>query len=101
MDEEVLDMEIIRSLRQQAPTGEDITALKEFDGDHTKLGKVERFFKETMKIPRYAPRLDCMIFKGGFERDVRDLTETLDIVSNSCTQVTSMRLWLLLLLLLL
>lgn len=40
MDEEVLDMEIIRSLRQQAPTGEDITALKEFDGDHTKLGKV-------------------------------------------------------------
>lgn len=40
-----------------------------------------------MKIPRYAPRLDCMIFKGGFERDVRDLTETLDIVSNSCTQV--------------
>ncbi|CAN0343031.1 unnamed protein product, partial [Ectocarpus sp. 8 AP-2014] len=49
--------------------------------------KVERFFKETMKIPRYAPRLDCMIFKGGFERDVRDLTETLDIVSTSCTQV--------------
>lgn len=40
MDDEVLDMEIIRSLRQQAPTNDDITALKEFDGDHSKLGKV-------------------------------------------------------------
>lgn len=40
MDEEVLDMEVTRALRQQAPTGEDITALKEFDGDHSKLGKV-------------------------------------------------------------
>ncbi|CAN0453432.1 unnamed protein product, partial [Hapterophycus canaliculatus] len=38
MDEEVLDMEVMRSLRQQAPSGEDITALKEFDGDHSKLG---------------------------------------------------------------
>lgn len=49
--------------------------------------QVERFFKETMKIPRYAPRLDCMIFKGGFERDAADLSETLDIVSNACKQV--------------
>lgn len=40
MDDEVLDMEVMRSLRQQAPSGEDITALKEFDGDHSKLGKV-------------------------------------------------------------
>lgn len=40
MDDKVLDMEIVRSLRQQAPTAEDITALKEFDGDHSKLGKV-------------------------------------------------------------
>lgn len=44
-----------------------------------------------MKIPRYAPRLDCMIFKGGFERDSRDLTETLDIVSNACSQVQHLR----------
>ncbi|CAN0513741.1 unnamed protein product [Laminaria digitata] len=43
MDDEVLDMEIIRSLRQQAPTNDDITALKEFDGDHSKLGKVPHF----------------------------------------------------------
>lgn len=40
MDDKVLDMEIVRSLRQQAPTPEDMTALKEFDGDHSKLGKV-------------------------------------------------------------
>lgn len=40
MNSEVLDMEIVRALRQQAPTTEDLTALKEFDGDHTKLGKV-------------------------------------------------------------
>ena len=49
--------------------------------------QVERFFKETMRIPRYAPRLDCMIFRGGFDRDVRDLSETLDIVGNACAQV--------------
>ncbi|CAN0488293.1 unnamed protein product, partial [Laminaria digitata] len=40
-----------------------------------------------MRIPRYAPRLDCMIFRGGFDRDVRDLSETLDIVGNACSQV--------------
>lgn len=44
-----------------------------------------------MRIPRYAPRLDCMIFKYGFERDVRDLTETLDIVSNACQQVRTIK----------
>ena len=52
------------------------------------LEQVERFFKETMKIPRYAPRLDCMIFKYGFDRDAADLKEVLDIVNNACKQVT-------------
>lgn len=40
LDDILLDMEIVRSLRQQAPTADDLTALKEFDGDHSKLGKV-------------------------------------------------------------
>lgn len=58
-----------------------------FGGIIWDIPQVERFFKETMKIPRYAPRLDCMIFKYGFERDARDLKEILDIVSNACRQV--------------
>lgn len=44
-----------------------------------------------MRIPRYAHRLDCMIFKYGFDRDVRDLSETLDFVSRACQQVSPTR----------
>ncbi|CAN0139800.1 unnamed protein product, partial [Discosporangium mesarthrocarpum] len=99
MDDTILDLEMLRALKAQAPTAEDLTALREFDGDAAKLGKastvmlfrvcelVERFFKETMRIPRYTPRLDCMIFKYSFSRDVADLDETLDIINNACLQV--------------
>lgn len=91
MDENKIGGEMVKSLRQQvrgriasrlgfvfylmnllqAPTAEDITTLKEFDGDRDKLGKVEKFFLETMTIPRYSPRLECWIFKLHFEHEVR------------------------------
>lgn len=64
-----------------------------FETKHACATQVERFFKETMRIPRYGPRLDCMIFKYGFERDERDLVETLDIVSNACKQVRDSNLF--------
>ncbi len=89
LDEKRLDLETVRGLGAQAPSAEDITTLKEFDGDKEKLGKVEKFFLLCMSIPRYAPRLDCWVFKLSYATESRALASTLDTINVACKQVDS------------
>ncbi len=89
LDEKRLDLETVRGLRAQAPSAEDISTLKEFDGDKEKLGKVEKFFLQCMSIPRYVQRLDCWVFKLSYASESRALNSTLDTINAACKQVES------------
>ncbi|CAM9408804.1 unnamed protein product [Chrysoparadoxa australica] len=89
VDEKVFELEQVRALLKQAPTAEDIGTLKEFDGDKSKLGKVEKFFLETMDIPRYRLRLECWVFKMSFQKETAALVETLDVLERALKQVQS------------
>ncbi|KAG5189667.1 hypothetical protein JKP88DRAFT_347642 [Tribonema minus] len=81
MDEEKLDLD-------KAPKDDEITTLKDFDGDKEKLGKVEKFFLLTMGIPRYTSRLEAWIFKMSFQHDVALLEETLEILNTAISQAS-------------
>ncbi len=89
LDEKRLDLETVKGLKARAPSAEDITTLKEFDGDKEKLGKVEKFFLQCMSIPRYVQRLDCWVFKLSYASESRALHSTLDTISVACKQVDS------------
>lgn len=87
MDEEKLDLEKVSSLRTHAPTPDDIHVLKEYDGDHKLLGKVEKFFLEIIDIPRYSQRLDCFIYKLKFRTALESMQEQIETVMKAVNQM--------------
>lgn len=89
MDETRLDLEKLNSLRALAPTPDDISTLKEYDGDVDSLGRVEKFFMLIMDIPRYTQRLECFIFKQKFQLLVAEAYVQFDIFSRALDQVTN------------
>lgn len=87
MDEKKLDLEKLISLRTLAPTPDDITALKEYDGDIEILGRVEKFFLQIIDIPRYTLRLDCFIFMRKFQLLISEAYCQHDILNRAIDQV--------------
>jgi len=87
MDEKKLDLEKLLSLRALAPTPDDITALKEYDGDVEALGRVEKFFLQIIDIPRYTLRLDCFIFMRKFQMLISEAYCQHDILNRAIDQV--------------
>jgi hypothetical protein len=87
MDEKKLDLEKLNSLRALAPTPDDITALKEYDGDYEILGRVEKFFLQIIDIPRYTQRLDCFIFQRKFQLLISESYCQHDILNRAIEQV--------------
>jgi len=87
MDEKKLDLEKLNSLRALAPTADDISALREYDGDVENLGRVEKFFMQIIDIPRYTQRLDCFIFMRKFQNLVSEAYCQHDILNRAIDQV--------------
>jgi len=87
LDDEKLDLEKVKVLFQMAPHDEDLSTLKDFDGDREKLGKVEKFFDSTMKIPKYTSRLEAWIFTLSFQNDTSSQKAVLDHINAAIKQV--------------
>lgn len=87
MDFARLDLEKLMSLRALAPSADDISVLKEYDGDVEKLGKVEKFFLHINNIPRYIPRLDCSIFMCKFQMLVSEMYQQYDVMNRALDQL--------------
>lgn len=87
MDFARLDLEKLVSLRALAPSADDLSVLKEYDGDVEKLGKVEKFFLHINKIPRYIPRLDCFIFMRKFQMLASEMYHQYDIMNRALDQL--------------
>ena len=89
MDETKLDLDTLMTMLELAPTAEDLTLVKEFEGDPKTLGKVEQFFLGISDIPQYVQRLECFIFKLKFDVHRAELAGTLDLVGRACSEVRS------------
>eukprot|EP01041_Mallomonas_annulata_P003111 gene3111-6114_t len=90
MDEAKLDLEKLNSLRTLAPTPDDISTLKEYDGDIECLGRVEQFFIQIIEIPRYNLRLDCFIFKLKFPILVQEARDQMNILNKAVVLVNEL-----------
>ena len=89
MDERVLSLDLVKSLHSLRPTAEDASTLGNFEGDRSTLGKVERFFLLVMEIPRYVERLECLMFKLRFSKEMEDLQKELEVIRAATTEVKS------------
>jgi hypothetical protein len=87
MDSSRLDLDKLLSLRALAPSSDDLSVLKEYDGDVDKLGKVEKFFLHINEIPRYIPRLDCFIFMRKFQLLVSEMYQQYDVMNRALDQI--------------
>lgn len=89
VDSARLDLDKLVTLRALAPTPDDLSVLKEFDGEVDKLGTVEKFFLLLNDIPRYIPRLDCLIFMRRFQLLASEMYHQYDVMNRAMDQVES------------
>jgi diaphanous 1 len=89
MDQHKLGLENVMALRALAPTSDDISTLREFEGDASTLGKVEKFFLEITDIARYTQRLDCWIYKLKFDGTFEGMDATIRVVVEATHALSS------------
>ncbi|ORX93208.1 FH2-domain-containing protein [Basidiobolus meristosporus CBS 931.73] len=87
MDESLLSIENLKSIKQHIPQKEELETVRAYDGDPSTLGNAEKYFLEVMRIPRMSERLSCMIFKRRFELDVEELKPELKILFEAVAEL--------------
>lgn len=87
MDEEVFPMEKLNSLIKIAPTPEEATTVKNYEGDVTKLASTERFFLALSSVPRISERLKLFAFKLQFTSLMESHTESIETVKDALNEI--------------
>eukprot|EP01112_Ceratiomyxa_fruticulosa_P021198 TRINITY_DN7396_c0_g1_i1.p2 TRINITY_DN7396_c0_g1~~TRINITY_DN7396_c0_g1_i1.p2 ORF type:complete len:351 (-),score=91.40 TRINITY_DN7396_c0_g1_i1:574-1626(-) len=87
LDENALSLDNSKSLLKLAPTDEEKTTLKEYQGDRAKLGVAEQFFLEMLKIPRLVPRVESMIYRREFYLKLAELKEDIKMINLGALEV--------------
>ncbi|KAL9655773.1 hypothetical protein ABK040_005000 [Willaertia magna] len=87
MDENILQPENIKALKDMVPTADERQALEEYNGDLNQLGPAEQFLKKILDIPRMEERLDCWLIKLKFPASVTSVEPNIENVLNSCKQL--------------
>ena len=82
-----LDIACWSQLQQYVPTEEEETALAEYQGDFSALGKPEQLYRMFLGIPRYAERLKCIAFKVNLVTAIPELSTKIECVTSACSQI--------------
>jgi len=89
MDQALLTLESTERLLELVPTHEEVNVVTTFNGDMTKLGKVENFFLVVSTIPRLRQRLECLHVTHVFEESKSDMETKLTAIGRATSQVVS------------
>ena len=73
VDDSVLTDDMVRVLKENAPTNEEIELVKGYDGSIEMLGDVDRFFKVLSTIPNLQNRINCISIRKTLPGDLKDL----------------------------
>lgn len=65
----------------------EITAIKEYKGDETKLRFVDRFFLRTYSIPRLHERMKCCILSRVLTSRIKNVRRQCNILQNVCVEL--------------
>ncbi len=83
LNDNMLSLDDLNSLRSLLPTNEELTKLREFTGDRSQLDRPERFFLEIEPIPNLMSRVDNWIFARLFEEQVQEMSPQIAIVTSA------------------
>ena len=89
IDENILSVELLRSLKPVLPTPAEIDLVRQYDGDLRRLGKAEQFFKTLEGVNRIPERVDSILFKVQFEARVNDLSYKSEFLARICNSILS------------
>ncbi|KAG5519611.1 hypothetical protein PMAC_001766 [Pneumocystis sp. 'macacae'] len=87
LNDSKLSIDNLKAIKQNLPTTEEIRVIKEYSGDESILGNVEKYFKKIMVIPRLSERLDCMIYRQRFEPEINEIQPDLKVLYNTCFEL--------------
>jgi len=86
LDEKILSVEALQSIKMFVPTPEEIEQLKEHLHEIANLGVPEKYFIEIMDIPRLEQRIESFLVKSTFESKISVIQESIKIVSAACKE---------------
>ncbi|XP_058189073.1 formin-like protein 14 [Rhododendron vialii] len=87
LDSSALDIDQVENLIKFCPTKEEMTMLKNYNGNKDMLGKCEQFFLELMKVPRVESKLRVFAFSITFSSQVNELRCNLDTINGAAREV--------------
>jgi hypothetical protein len=93
LDTSKLSPEIIQKLIDNAPLPDEIEAQNMYEGDVQLLSKSDLFVRAVMKIPRLKKKLECWLFKLGFNKSVLAMKPDILTVTTACDQLRSSNKW--------
>lgn len=88
-DESKLSLDNLKSIRSCLPTAEELSLVRDYDGDISALSKADQFFHEVLGIPRLAERLGCMIYMRKFELELEELKPDLRILKHAVDEINA------------
>ncbi|KAK3594658.1 hypothetical protein CHS0354_003581 [Potamilus streckersoni] len=77
--------ERLRGLQKILPKPDEITRIKEFDGDKDNLGAAEKFYMLLSDLPGYKTRIDGLVLKIDFQINMEKLLSAIQTYIHSCT----------------
>ncbi|XAR56633.1 hypothetical protein NMG60_11037193 [Bertholletia excelsa] len=89
-----LPTELVQTLLKMAPTSEEESKLKLFNGPLSQLGTADRFLKVLVDIPFAFKRMESLLFMCSLHEEVLAIRESFTTVEAACTELRKSRLFL-------
>jgi len=87
LDETILSLDRTRVLIDLAPTDDEISMLRGYEGDLDLLTTEDRFLYELTNIPRLSTRLKCLATRFTFENEALEIKHQLNAIREACVEV--------------
>lgn len=87
-----LTIEQLIGINEFLPTTEEAALVSGYAGDKTVLGEAEKFILEIAKVKRYAPRMECLVYRLSFPSRYTELSASLSNLHKACDEVKGSRL---------
>ncbi|XP_021344592.1 inverted formin-2-like isoform X2 [Mizuhopecten yessoensis] len=84
---EQLGLERLRGLQKILPTADEITSIKAYDGDKSKLGNAEKYYLTLAELPAYRQRIEGMVMKDDFKLATDMLRPNIKTYTRACEDV--------------
>ncbi|XP_078330126.1 inverted formin-2-like [Crassostrea virginica] len=83
-DVTVIGPERLLGLQKILPDKDEVTTIKEFEGDKAKLGNAEKFYEQLIHLKEYDTRINGLCLKKEFQQEVDAILPNIDSVVNAC-----------------